>query len=383
MKRMSQIIFFSIVILVLGSLHTYLIIRGLQVIPPSYKTLFITVIFIFAFSYVAARIMENTSCNIITQTLVWIGSVWFAIMMYYFFAVLIVDILRLINHFIPFFPAFITDNPERTKTILGWSVSALILVTVLAGHLNSRNPVLKKINIPINKKAGDLKTLNIAMISDVHLGTIIGRPYLNKVVNKINSLNPDIILMPGDVIDEDIKPVVENNVGELLKNLKSKYGVYAVTGNHEYIGGVREAVNYLTDHGVKMLSDTVELIDGKFYLAGREDRSIKMFSGKTRKTLVEILSGVDKTYPVILMDHQPIALNEAEENGVDLQLSGHTHNGQLWPLNYITDAVYEIGWGYLKKGNTQYYVSCGVGGWGPPARLGSRPEIMNFILTFD
>jgi hypothetical protein len=283
MKRMNQIIFFSIVILILGLLHTYLIIRGLQVIPPSYKTLFIAVIFIFAFSYVAARIMENTSCNIITQTLVWIGSVWFAIMMYYFFAVLLIDILRLINHFIPFFPSFITDNPGKTKTVLGWSVSAIILVAVLAGHLNSRNPVLKKININIDKKAGDLKTLNIAMISDVHLGTIIGRSYLNKVVNKINSLNPDIILMPGDVIDEDIKPVVENNVGELLKNFKSKYGVYAVTGNHEYIGGVKAAVNYLTDHGVKMLSDTVELIDGKFYLAGREDRSIKCSPVKAEK----------------------------------------------------------------------------------------------------
>lgn len=383
MKLMNQIIFFSVLILVLGSVHFYIIVRGLQAIPPAYKTAFITAILVFALSYFAARIMEKTSCNVITDLLVWIGSFWFAIMMYLFFALLLIDFLRLANHFVPFFPSFVTGDIQKTKAVLGWIVVSVISITVLAGYINSRRPVLKTYNLEIKKTAGGMKSLNIAMVSDVHLGTIIGRTYLKIIVDKINALNPDIILLPGDVIDEDIKPVVDNNVGELLTTLKSKYGVYAVTGNHEYIGGVNAAVEYLTNHGVKMLRDTSALIDNKFYLVGREDRSVKMFTGKSRKPLEEILKDVDKSLPVILMDHQPIGLSEAEKNGADLQFSGHTHNGQLWPLNYITDAVYEIGWGYLKKGNTHYYVSCGVGGWGPPARLGSRPEILNFVLHFE
>lgn len=107
-----------------------------------------------------------------------------------------------------------------------------------------------------------------------------------------------------------------------------------------------------------------------------------MANGK-RKSLAELLSGVDRTHPVIVMDHQPFHLEEAEQNGVDLQLSGHTHHGQLWPLNYITRAVYEVSMGYKKKGNTHYYVSGGVGSWGPPIRTGNRPEIVHLVLTFE
>ncbi|MFA7228553.1 MAG: hypothetical protein WC061_05910, partial [Melioribacteraceae bacterium] len=134
---------------------------------------------------------------------------------------------------------------------------------------------------------------------------------------------------------------------------------------------------------VIVLRDRFEKIDGSFYIVGREDRAIRQFAGGRRKELKELLSGIDKSLPVIMMDHQPFALNEASENGIDLQLSGHTHNGQLWPLNYIVEKIYELGWGYKILGNTQYYISCGVGGWGPPVRTGSRPEIINFKIRFE
>jgi len=243
--------------------------------------------------------------------------------------------------------------------------------------------ITKTYKFKIKKNAGELKSLNVVMASDIHLGTIIGKSHLAKIKDRVNELNPDIVLLAGDIIDEDISSVIKNNVGEELARFKSKYGIYAVTGNHEYIGGVENACKYLSAQGVNVLRDSVTKIDNSFYLVGREDRSKNQFTGNKRKELYNLLKEVDKSFPLILMDHQPFGLNEAFENNIDLQLSGHTHYGQLWPLNYIVEKIYNPSWGYVINGNTHYYVSCGVGGWGPLVRTGSRPEIINFIITFS
>jgi len=113
-----------------------------------------------------------------------------------------------------------------------------------------------------------------------------------------------------------------------------------------------------------------------FVLAGREDRQRQSMTGKSRKPIAEILAGMDKEYPIILLDHQPFKLDESVQAGVDLQISGHTHHGQFWPLNLFTNAIYELSWGYEKRGNTSFYVSNGYGTWGPPVRIGNRPEII-------
>jgi predicted MPP superfamily phosphohydrolase len=238
------------------------------------------------------------------------------------------------------------------------------------------------LELNISKQVDSVKMLDIAVASDIHLGTIIGRERLNEIVDKINNIHADLVLFPGDIVDEDLAPVVNQNLGEMLRTIKAKYGVYAITGNHEYIGGVEEAVKYLTEHGIRVLRDEVVNVNGSIVLVGREDRSISQFNGKKRKPLAELMTGVDKRYPIILMDHQPFGLHEAVEQGADLQLSGHTHHGQLWPFNAITNAIYELSWGYKKIEQTQFYVSSGVGTWGPPVRLGNTPEIIHLRLTF-
>ncbi|MFA5418464.1 MAG: metallophosphoesterase, partial [Bacteroidales bacterium] len=211
---------------------------------------------------------------------------------------------------------------------------------------------------------------------------IIEKRHLRGIVDQVNALNPDIILIPGDIIDEDISPVIHTNVGEVLLQLRAKYGMYAVTGNHEYIGGVNKAKEYLTSHGITLLSDTALLIDDSFYVIGREDLAISQFSGKRRKELSDIVEDIDTSKPMILLDHQPIGLAQAESAGIDLQLSGHTHHGQLWPFNYITNRIFEVSRGLIKKGNTYILVSSGIGGWGPPVRTNSRPEILDITITF-
>ena len=383
MRLIDQLIFFSIVFVVYGSLNYYIGVRAVSVIPSGYRGMFIVVYLFIVLSYIAGRILESTMPSFLSTSLIWIGSFWLAFMVYFFFSVLIIDIIRLANHFIGFLPEYFSANAESVKRIVAIVVVSLTAIIVIAGHINTRYIKTKSIELKIDKSVAGLNSLNIALVSDIHLGVIIGDNHLTKVVNSVNELNPDVILLAGDTIDEDIAPVLRNSVGDILKSLKAKYGVYGITGNHEYIGGVEPASKYLVDHGIELLRDSTVLVDNKFYLVGREDRAIGQFAGKKRKKLTELVKDIDISKPVILMDHQPFALNEAQENNVDLQVSGHTHYGQMWPLNYITDLVYELAWGYKTKGNTHYYVSCGAGGWGPPIRTGSRPEVVNIRMIFN
>jgi hypothetical protein len=330
----------------------------------------------------AARLLEKFLPVQIDTLLIWGGSIWLGTMAYLIVLILGIDILRLLNVIFPFFPSWITGNILKAKQVTALIVAGITILAVIASCLNASSPQVRRLDLTIRKKS-PLRSLHAVMASDIHLGTVISNSHLKKIVDTINTLNPDIVLLPGDIVDEDIAPVIRQNLGEQLKQIHSKYGIYAVTGNHEYIGGVEAACAYLTEHGIVMLRDTSVVIDDAFVIVGREDVSRRQFGGHHRKTYEELLSGIRMTMPIISMDHQPMHLIEAEQAGIDLQLSGHTHNGQIWPFNYIARAVYELSWGYLKKGSTQYYVSCGVGTWGPPMRSGNRPEIVDLRITFE
>ena len=217
------------------------------------------------------------------------------------------------------------------------------------------------------------------MVSDVHMGNIHGRKTLVRMINTINKQCPDIVLLVGDIFDGNPEAVIKNDLGMEYTRLQSRYGTYMANGNHERIGDRGSiALDYLVSHGIQPLLDTVALIDSSFYLAGRKDRSTR-----TRKTIHELLNEVNEQLPVILLDHQPYNLEEAEQAGIDLQLSGHTHHGQLFPLNFITGKIYERDWGFLQKGKTNYYISCGVGTWGPPIRTAGFSEVVIVDLEFN
>jgi hypothetical protein len=384
MNRLNFIIFFSIFFLLYGLINYYVFLRGWQSLPldSSLRTPYALVFWTVALSFIAGRFLERVAITPFSTAVVWVGSFWFAAFAYFTLAALCIDTLRLVNHIAPFFPAFVTENVARTKAVLTIGVSSTVVIALVAGYLNARNPRLKTLDIHISKSAGSLKTLNVAVASDIHLGTIIGKGRLNTIVDSINSLHADLVLLPGDIVDEDLAPVIQQNLGETLRTIKARYGVFAVTGNHEYIGGVEEACKYLMDHGIVLLRDEVVTVNGNITLVGREDRSISQFTGKKRALLAQLMASVDKNLPILMMDHQPIGLKEAVDAGVDLQLSGHTHHGQIWPFGWITRAIYEISWGYKKKDKTHFYVSSGVGTWGPPVRLGNTPEIINLRLTF-
>jgi predicted MPP superfamily phosphohydrolase len=385
MKIMSTIIFFAIFFSVTGLISFYIFIRGLQSIPvdSSFRSAYTVVFWTVALSFAAGRLFQEVLPSILADCLIWIGSFWIAAMLYFLMAVVALDVLRLVNHFIPFFPSAVTRDYAQTKYFTAAGVIGLIGILLLGGHINSMVPRIQKLDLTVAKKTAKIKSLNIVTVSDIHLGIIVGRSRFDRIVDKINELKPDLVLLPGDIVDEDLTPVIRQNLGEALRNIKSRFGVYGVTGNHEYIGGVERACRYLTEHNIVMLRDQSVKIADSFYLVGREDRSYNRFAGRQRKDLSELMAGVDKSYPVILMDHQPFGLKEAALQGVDLQLSGHTHDGQLWPISLIVHSIYELAWGYKKIANTHFYVSDGVGTWGPPVRIGNRPEIVQIRLNFE
>ncbi len=374
------IVFFSIVLSIYAAVNLYLFIRGWQAIPPdSGLRIFYAIGFlIVASAFIAGRILERLALSRFSEILTWMGSFWLACMLYLCLFGLAADILIFINTTARFLP----ETAWLTSSHITISIAALTFLTVAGGHINARHFRVRKMTLDVQKRAGGIKDLNIVIASDIHLGTIIGRKRLDHIVDTINGLDPDIVLLPGDVVDEDLAPVIKENLGESLRRIQTKLGVFSITGNHEFIGGADAASQYLADHGISVLRDEVVKIADSFFLAGREDRSVTGFAGKRRKTMNELLGGIDPSYPILLMDHQPFHLEEAAKNNVDLQLSGHTHHGQMWPFNYITKKVFEVSWGYIRKGNTHIYVSCGVGTWGPPVRTGNRPEIVQMRLKF-
>ncbi|MDY6969653.1 MAG: metallophosphoesterase [Spirochaetota bacterium] len=256
-------------------------------------------------------------------------------------------------------------------------------IIIVIGYQNTMNLKVTELDLRINKDAGRLESLNIVMISDIHINALTTKKKLRNIIKLINEQSPDIVLFVGDIVDTQIDPFNKQNLGTLFLAINSKYGIFAVTGNHEYIGDHIKTINSLSKYGVTFLRDDVIKIENSFYLVGREDLSAYRSLKKKRKSLKDLIVNNNKKYPILLMDHQPIDLDIASDNGIDLQMSGHTHNGQLFPFNLITDLLFELPWGYLKKGETHYYVSCGVGTAGIPLRTGSYPEIVNIKLIFN
>jgi uncharacterized protein len=384
MKSYFFMIFFSIVLLIYGSLNYYVFIHGLHAIPAAhpYRTPYKWIFIVLSGAYIIGRVLERIWLSPVSDVFTWIGSFWLAAMMYFFLFAMLIDLIRLAHLLIPY-PGVVVNNYAAAKSMLLAVIIGVVVITLIAGHINAISPRIKRLDLAVHKHAGSLRNLHIVMISDIHMGTVIGPRRVSAIVKKVNALSPDLILIGGDAVDEDLAPVIRHNLGANLENLNAPLGVYAITGNHEYIGGAEAAVTYLTRHGITFLRDSVVLVNDNFYLVGREDRDRERFSGKKRMTVGALLKDLDHKLPIILLDHQPFNLADAEKAGADLQLSGHTHHGQLWPVNYLTEAIYEVSWGYLLKGNTHFYVSSGLGSWGPPVRTGNRPEIVDIHLTFD
>lgn len=374
---MAMLIFFSIVIVIHLSVNYYIYrstkpIFGLEGWTGiALKSIFIILVLSYPIGRMLERLVPSAASEFVAKT----GAFWLGAMLYLVLMFFILDVAKLMYSWTGF-PSFLSAKNSISflqKMVIG--VYATTLIILIGGHINALYPRVNKLSINIDKSITGYDSFRVGLASDIHLGTIISNGRLERFVRMMNEQKPDIILLAGDIFDEDLGPVIKNDMGKLLSQLYAPLGVYAVTGNHEYIGGVEPAVKYLEDHNIKVLRDSTISIEGILNIVGREDRQSNVMAGVTRKPLDKIVANIDKSLFTVLLDHQPYNLDQAVENGIDLQLSGHTHHGQMFPFNFITKSIFEVSRGLKKIENTHVFVSTGYGTWGPPIRIGNRPEI--------
>jgi predicted MPP superfamily phosphohydrolase len=383
MKFPHFVFFFAVILLIYASVNLYLLRRTGQALEglSAVRAPVLWTLFFLVLAFPAGRLAEYFFHNGISGALVVTGSLYLGVMFYAVLLAAFVDLLRLGNHFFRYFPASVAAHPSAAAHWTWAIASFCVLIITAIGHYNAVHPHYKNYDLTITKKANGLKELNIVAVSDMHLGTVVGTAQLNRIIGLVRGAKPDLVLFVGDIFDIDVSESVERNTAAVLKNLQATYGVFAVTGNHEYYAGVDKAVSYLERAGVTVLQDSAVRVAGAFYLIGRKDLAAERM-GKGRATLDQLLVNVDRGLPLILMDHQPFHLEAAQRCGIDLQLSGHTHYAQLFPLNLFYGRIYELPWGILRKGNSTIIVSCGAGTWGPPVRTSAVPEVVRIRVTF-
>jgi len=378
------VIFIAVSLLLYVLLNGYILKRGIQAFSssPVSRLLFILTFSFLILSFPLSRIIDGQFSHHLSKLLVRPGIYYLAFMFYLFLLIFLKDLIRwgyrLVHQPVTRSSLLAVSNPFSFSVIL-----VLSLVILFAGHLNAVNPGIKTLSLTIDKVAAGRQELRAVMLSDIHLGMYNRSNRLAALVKKINELEPEIVFFAGDIVDEAIGAEEEEKMVRLMKDIKAPLGLFACPGNHEYYGGLEKNIGYLERAGVQELLDKAIKVDNSFYVIGRKDWTAVRFGGR-RASLEDILAEgqVDTSRPLIVLDHQPIRLEDAQQAGVDLLLCGHTHAGQLFPLNLINKLVYEKNWGYLKKGQTQIYVTSGTGTWGPPVRTGSRSEIVWLTLKF-
>jgi uncharacterized protein len=372
MKPIFFLLVFCFLLLVTG----YVVLRGWQIIPAKgfWRVGFLAGNIIGLILFLSGILLEHKLGLTFGKGVAFLGFSYFLVLIYWLISFIVIDEIRLINYFFH----FSSDNLFVFRQWAGVFSVFIIVIAMIIGNYKFNHPTLVRKDITIEKPFIQ-KELKVVLASDIPLGNSIDKIRLKKYVDLINSRNPDLILLAGDITDRSFAPVAEQNMKDELALLEAPMGVFAISGNHEYYSGIPDSIaHYLELAGITVLKDSVALVEHGLYIIGRDDRS-----NPHRKSLKAIVKGLNPALPLILLDHQPYHLEEAEANLIDLQLSGHTHNGQFFPGNLLVKRVFEQAHGYLKKGKTHYYISSGLGIWGPHYRIGTQSELVELYLHFQ
>lgn len=270
---------------------------------------------------------------------------------------------------------------SRSVRLVSAALSMLLAVGLTVfGAVHAANIQIRRYHVRLGQEQAGMETIRLVLLSDIHLGYVIEEKHLAKIVSAVNALKPDIICIAGDIFDGDITSLA--NPGKLMGlfgKMESEYGVYACLGNHDAGDGYQPMLDFLDGAGVRVLMDEAVVIDRRFVLAGRRDSSPIGAHGDSRRKL-EVLPDAGPL-PVIVLDHQPGNLDEYGSE-TDLILCGHTHQGQMFPFNLITNAVFDVDYGYYRANATapQVIVTSGAGTWGPPLRVATDNEIAEIDL---
>lgn len=250
------------------------------------------------------------------------------------------------------------------------------MVVVVFGVINFNTIRTSEYQIEIPGKASETDHLKIAFVADFHLQERTNIHFVEKFVRKIDNIKPDLMVFGGDIVEGDRED--ENMIGyeKLIKGISARYGVFAVLGNHEHYSG-QDKGSFFDRAGIKVLCDTIIVIHNSFNLGGRNDSHLK-----SRIPIGDLMKYAVDSLPMILIDHRPTEIDLVSKTTADIQLSGHTHNGQLFPINLITNSIYKVSWGHMEIDNTHFFVTSGIRLWGPPVRTTGKSEIMVIDIKF-
>ncbi len=372
-----KVAFFIAILLLILSLNYYVALRLYQLIPVNWivRIAFIAIITIcigslFLF-FPLYKSLSFTTAGLLYR----IGTAWIIALGYFLLLFVLVDLLKLSNRLFHFIDKDLLYSITHHNYVSFFVVAGSVIGLLFIGNLNYHNKRRVHFNIETNKLSAYEQPIRVVGISDLHLGYTIGAVELEEWVQTINAEKPDMVILGGDLIDNNAKLVDHMELDKILRKIDAPMGVFACLGNHEYISGLRESIAFHEKSNIQILKDTTLMITDNLMLIGRDD-----VSNSKRKELSAIVNGANDNHFKLLLDHQPSNLEQAEQQNIDLQFSGHTHNGQVFPFSLVAEAIFENTHGMIQKGLTKVYVSSGLGIWGGKFRIGTQSEYAVFDI---
>lgn len=359
------------------------------------RTVVVLIYTFFAVSLLVAFFLPPTRLQRVMKL---ISNYWLGVLLY----MTLVISTALILHFILYRISF-GGKPllfsRRGSVIIGAVCAVIVIAVSLYGIVNARTIRMTRYEVTVDKPCEGIgEPLRIALVADLHLGYNISNGSMRTMVEKINAEEPDLVVIAGDIFDNQYEALEDpEELAQILSGLQSRYGVYACYGNHDIQEQILAGFTFaskekkqsdprmdelLEKASIRLLRDEGVLIDDLFYVYGRPDYERSGRGIEVRRTPAEITAEMDASKPILVIDHEPRELQELADAGVDLDLCGHTHDGQMFPANIITDLMWENSCGYLKKGNMHSIVTSGIGVFGPFMRVGTKSEICMIEVNF-
>ncbi len=358
-----------------------------------FKVPFAVVYLFMALSPVIAFLLPKSAVAIVIRR---ISTYWIGIMLYSLLYVVLFDLLRLIAKHTKLKNTLLFSRGSVIS--IGSVVVACAVATCLYGIFNARNIKVNEYSVTVNKSCGSDKHLKAVLVADLHMGYAIGVDHITNMVEKINQQDADIVIIAGDIFDNSYDGMDDpEGIKAQLRSIKSKYGVYAVYGNHDIDekilmgftfdwGGKQlhneKMTNFMKECNIKLINDESVLINDEFYLVGRRDTDKPGTEDGTRAEISELTKDLDKTKPIFVLSHEPDELQKTADAGADIDFSGHTHDGQLFPGNLTIGLFWENPCGMIKKDNMYSIVTSGVGVYGTFMRVGTDAEICSVDIDF-
>jgi predicted MPP superfamily phosphohydrolase len=373
--KVGMIVFLLIFFLIYGGLHLYVFLKTKNAIVLGAKATMGLIAFmaLMIFAPILIRLLERGGYEPIAYLLSQVGYTWTGIVFLFFSCALLLDAYRLVI----FTAGFVLQKNLSSITPSAFysfiiPISFAIIVSAY-GYFEAQNIRVERLIIQTSKIPEEIGTVKIVQISDIHLGLIVREQRLKRILQKVTAEKPDILVSTGDLVDGQMCRL--NHLVEMLQEIKPQYGKFAVTGNHEFYAGLTQALECTEKAGFTVLRGTAANVSDFISIAGVDDPAGKIYESSGNTSEKELLAHLSRERFTLLLKHQPI-IDDGSSDFFDVQLSGHTHKGQIFPFTLITRLRYSFNSGYFKlPNNSHLYVSRGSGTWGPPIRFLAPPEV--------